>query len=103
MSLYLLNQLNKMNIILFKTHLNEYYHIDRNNSVSQRVYINKFNNILIDAVNQPLGLGVYISLYHKDFFDEMLYIFCKTKKGNNRVATDASMIIEYIYVLCFYS
>ena len=96
MRLYLLNRLSKYDVFLLKTHLNEYYHIDRNNWTSQRKYLSKFNDILNDALNQPLGS--YIILYHKDFFDEMLYTYCKTKKGDPS-STDASVLIDYINIL----
>jgi hypothetical protein len=96
MRLHLLNKLNHYDVFLFKMHLNEYYHIDKNNASCQKLYLNEFNNILNDAINQQLG--TYITLFHKDFFDEMLYIFCKTKKDEQYI-DDASIIIKYIIIL----
>lgn len=92
--LYILNRLNKYDAFLFKTHLNEYYHIDNDNWAGERKYLNKLNAILNSALNQPMGS--YLYLQHRDFFDELMYMYCKSKDRN---ATDAIVIVDYINIL----
>jgi hypothetical protein len=97
MSLYLLNKLNNYDVYLFKTYFNEYYHTDNKNKDSVKVYINKWNKILEDSFDYPLGS--YVLLYEKTFFDDMLYTYCVTKP-TDRNKIDGSFIIEYINTLC---